>query len=59
MSWVELTIRTVSDGIELLCAELTEADFDSFVIDDQEEFQEFLETSLSGVVEEASKREMI
>ena len=45
MSWVELTIRTVSDGIELLCAELTEAGFDSFVIDDQEEFQEFLETS--------------
>lgn len=45
MSWIELTIRTVSDGIELLCAELTQAGFDSFVIDDQAEFQTFLETA--------------
>ena len=43
MSWIELTIRTVSDGIELLCTELTQAGFDSFVIDDQTEFQAFLE----------------
>lgn len=45
MSWIELTVRTVSDGIELLCAELTEAGFDSFVIDDQAEFQTFLDTA--------------
>lgn len=45
MDWIELTVRTVSGGIELLCAELTEAGFDSFVIDDQEEFQEFLDTA--------------
>lgn len=45
MDWLELTIRTASSGIELLCATLTEADFDSFVIDDQAEFQTFLETS--------------
>lgn len=45
MEWTELTIRTASEGIELLCAELTEAGFDSFMIDDCEEFQEFLATS--------------
>lgn len=45
MEWTELTIRTASEGIELLCAELTEAGFDSFIIDDYEEFQEFLKTS--------------
>ena len=45
MSWIELTIRTVSDGIELLCTELTQAGFDSFVIDDQTEFQAFLESA--------------
>lgn len=45
MEWTELTIRTASEGIELLCAELTEAGFDSFMIDDCEEFQEFLDTS--------------
>lgn len=42
MAWTELTIRTASAGIELLCAELTEAGFDSFVIDDSQEFQTFL-----------------
>ena len=45
MEWTELTIQTASEGIELLCAELTEAGFDSFIIDDYEEFQEFLSTS--------------
>lgn len=43
MQWTELTIRSASQGIELLCAELTEAGFDSFMIDDADEFQSFLE----------------
>lgn len=43
MQWTELTIRSASQGIELLCAELTEAGFDSFMIDDTSEFQSFLE----------------
>ncbi|MBQ8587592.1 MAG: 50S ribosomal protein L11 methyltransferase [Oscillospiraceae bacterium] len=43
MQWTELTIRSASGGIELLCAELTEAGFDSFMIDDTSEFQNFLE----------------
>lgn len=45
MEWTELTIRTASEGIELLCAELTQAGFDSFMIDDFQEFQVFLADS--------------
>lgn len=45
MQWVELTIRTASEGMDLLCAELTEVGFDSFVIDDSAQFEEFLESS--------------
>ncbi len=45
MQWTELTIRTCSEGIELLCAELTEAGFDSFLIDDCRQFHDFLEAS--------------
>lgn len=41
----KFTVHTASQGVELLCAELTEAGFDSFVIDDCGEFHEFLETS--------------
>ena len=45
MQWLEVTVRTASQGVELLCAELTEGGFDSFVVEDSEEFEEFLETS--------------
>ncbi len=45
MEWLELTLSTASAGVELLCMELTEAGFDSFVVEDEEEFEEFLETS--------------
>ena len=45
MQWTELTIRTCAEGIELLCAELTEAGFDSFLIDDCRQFHDFLEAS--------------
>ena len=41
--WLEVTIRTASGGIDLLCAELTEAGFDSFVIDDSQQFRQFLD----------------
>lgn len=45
MQWIELTIRTASSGIELLCAALTEHGFDSFIVEDGREFDEFLEDS--------------
>ncbi len=45
MQWTELTIQTAPEGVELLCAALTEAGFDSMAIEDRSEFEEFLETS--------------
>lgn len=45
MQWIELTVTTASGGIELLCAALTEHGFDSFVVEDGREFDEFLEDS--------------
>ena len=49
MQWLEVTIRTASGGVELLCAELSEAGFDSLMIDDNAEFQEFSQSS-PGIV---------
>ena len=43
MQWIELTIKTTSAGIDLLCERLTVLGFDSFIIDDQEDFHAFLE----------------
>ncbi len=42
MQWLELTIKTTSSGIDLVAAQLTALGFDSFMIDDQQDFQEFL-----------------
>lgn len=60
MEWIELTIRTASQGIELLCAELTEAGFDSFMIDDSQEFSDFLEQAQDywDYVDEALREKM-
>ena len=43
MEWLELTIETASAGVEIAAAALTMWGFDSFVVDDQAEFEEFLE----------------
>jgi len=43
MEWLELTIKTASGGIDLVCAALDLWGFDSFVVDDQAEFQDFLD----------------
>ena len=45
MQWLELTIKTHSAGIDLLASRLTVLGYDSFIIDDQEEFHEFLENN--------------
>ena len=60
MQWTELTIRTCSEGIELLCAELTEAGFDSFIMDDSAEFHDFLESAREywDYVDEALAKKM-
>ena len=43
MQWIELTIKTAPVAIDLVCDRLTVLGFDSFIIDDQEQFHEFLE----------------
>ena len=45
MEWLELTIKTASGGIELVSAALDLWGFDSFVVDDQADFQDFLENN--------------
>ena len=45
MQWLELTIKTTSEGIDLLCERLTVLGHDSFIIDDQADFDQFLENN--------------
>ncbi len=43
MQWLELTIRTTSGEIDLLASRLTALGFDSFIMDDEADFRQFLE----------------
>ena len=43
MAWLELKIDTCPDGIEELSAALTAGGFADLVIEDQEEFESFLD----------------
>ncbi len=45
MQWLELTIDTASQGIDLLEAALTLNGYDSFIVDDEADFHTFLETN--------------
>lgn len=45
MQWIELTISTSSAGIDMVGARLTALGFDSFIIDDQDDFHDFLENN--------------
>ena len=45
MQWLELTIKTSSAGIDLVGERLTVLGHDSFIVDDQAEFQDFLENN--------------
>lgn len=60
MQWIELTIKTTSAAIELLGERLTVLGFDSFIIDDQEEFHEFLDQNRQywDYVDEALEQQM-
>ena len=46
MSWLEITIRTAPTGIEDVAAALTAGGFEDLVLEDQGEFEEFLEQYL-------------
>lgn len=43
MQWLEVTIKTVSSAIDLLGEKLSDLGYDSFIIDDAQDFQSFLE----------------
>ena len=43
MAWLEITINTASDTVEDVAAQLTARGFSDLVIEDQAEFEEFLE----------------
>ena len=43
MSWLEITIKTASSGIEDVASALTVGGFSDLVLEDQQEFEEFLE----------------
>lgn len=43
MDWLEVRLQTSSPGIELVAARLTALGYDSFIMDDQQEFHDFLE----------------
>ncbi len=43
MQWLELTIKTTPQVIDLVAASLTMLGFDSFIIDDETDFHDFLE----------------
>lgn len=60
MQWLELTIKIASAGIDLVAAKLTMLGFDSFIIDDQADFQEFLEqnTQYWDYVDSALEKKM-
>lgn len=43
MEYLEITVQTLSEGIESVASALTSAGFDSLVVEDQAEFESFLE----------------
>lgn len=45
MQWLELTIKTSSAGVDLLSDRLTILGYDSFIIDDEADFDSFLENN--------------
>ena len=45
MQWLELTIQTSSAGIDIVADRLTVLGHDSFIIDDQADFDDFLENN--------------
>ena len=60
MEWLELTIQTTNEGVELTAAALTLWGYDSFIIDDQSEFEDFLENNHEywDYVDEDLRKEM-
>ena len=45
MAWLEITVKTLHTGIEDVAAALTAAGFDDLLLEDQAEFEDFLENN--------------
>lgn len=60
MQWIEVSIHTASGAIELVADRLTILGFDSFIIDDEADFQQFLESNRQywDYVDEALAKKM-
>ena len=43
MQWLELTVQTTPQVIDLVAANLTMLGYDRFILDDESDFQAFLE----------------
>ena len=43
MAWLEITVNTAADTVDTVAAQLTARGFSDLVIEDQEEFETFLE----------------
>ena len=43
MAWLEITVNTAPETIDKVCAELTAGGFDDLLIEDQQEFETFLD----------------
>lgn len=43
MAWIEISISTLSSSVETVAAQLTAGGFSDFVLEDQQEFESFLE----------------
>ena len=43
MEYLEITVHTASEGIDAVATSLTAAGFDSLVVEDQAEYENFLE----------------
>ncbi len=43
-NWIEIKIKTLTEGIDILTGKLTDLGIDGFVIEDKEDFKEFLQS---------------
>ena len=62
MQWIEVTIKTAPGAIDLVCDRLTVLGFDSFIVDDQDQFHEFLEENRQywdNIVRKATMQEVL
>ena len=60
MQWLELTVQTTPQVIDLVAANLTMLGYDRFILDDESDFQAFLEENRQywDYVDEALARSM-